>query len=96
MLNDKIVSSEEARMKFGYFTLSDNRFPDNPRTPEAFLHDIISEAIHADRIGMNSVWIGEHHFNRRGSIPCPGTANRMAAPCAVTSSTSRTHAPRRN
>ena len=58
-------------MKFGYFTLSDNRFPDNGRTSEAFLHDIVAEAVHADRLGMNSVWIGEHHFNRRGSIPCP-------------------------
>jgi alkanesulfonate monooxygenase SsuD/methylene tetrahydromethanopterin reductase-like flavin-dependent oxidoreductase (luciferase family) len=59
-------------MKFGYFTLSDNRFEGNPRTPEAFMHDIITESLHADRIGLNSVWIGEHHFNRRGSIPCPG------------------------
>ncbi len=59
-------------MKFGYFTLSDNRFPDNDRSSESFMHDIIDEAIYADRLGMNSVWIGEHHFNRRGSIPCPG------------------------
>lgn len=59
-------------MKFGYFTLSDNRFPGNPRSPEIFMHDIIAESLHADRIGLNSVWIGEHHFNRRGSIPCPG------------------------
>jgi alkanesulfonate monooxygenase SsuD/methylene tetrahydromethanopterin reductase-like flavin-dependent oxidoreductase (luciferase family) len=59
-------------MKFGYFTLSDNAYPDNPRSSESFLHDIVTEAVHADRIGMNSVWIGEHHFNRRGSIPCPG------------------------
>jgi alkanesulfonate monooxygenase SsuD/methylene tetrahydromethanopterin reductase-like flavin-dependent oxidoreductase (luciferase family) len=36
------------------------------------MHDIITESVHADRLGFNSVWIGEHHFNRRGSIPCPG------------------------
>ncbi len=59
-------------MDFGYFTLSDNRYPGNPRTSEQFMDDIVAEAIHADRIGMHSVWIGEHHFNRRGSIPCPG------------------------
>lgn len=59
-------------MKFGYFTLSDNHYPGNPRTAEQFLHDIVVESIHADRIGMNSVWIGEHHFNRRGTVSCPG------------------------
>jgi len=58
-------------MKFGYFTLSDNRFPENTRSSEEFMRDIIVESLHADRIGLNSVWIGEHHFNRRGSIPCP-------------------------
>ena len=58
-------------MKFGYFTLSDNRY-DSGRSCEQFMADIVAEAVHADRIGLNSVWIGEHHFNRRGSIPCPG------------------------
>jgi len=27
-------------MKFGYFTLSDNRYPDNPRSAEQFLLEI--------------------------------------------------------
>ena len=27
-------------MEFGYFTLSDNRYPDNPRAPEDFIKDI--------------------------------------------------------
>jgi hypothetical protein len=27
-------------MQFGYFTLSDNRYPDNPRSAEDFLKDI--------------------------------------------------------
>jgi alkanesulfonate monooxygenase SsuD/methylene tetrahydromethanopterin reductase-like flavin-dependent oxidoreductase (luciferase family) len=58
-------------MKFGYFTLSDNHYEVNPRTVEQFMDDIVVESIHADKIGMYSVWIGEHHFNRRGSIPCP-------------------------
>jgi alkanesulfonate monooxygenase SsuD/methylene tetrahydromethanopterin reductase-like flavin-dependent oxidoreductase (luciferase family) len=59
-------------MKLGYFTLSDNNYPGNPRTAEQFLHDILVESVHADRIGMHSVWIGEHHFNRRGTVSCPG------------------------
>ena len=31
-------------MQFGYFTLSDNRYPDNPRAPEQFIKDIFAEA----------------------------------------------------
>ncbi len=58
-------------MEFGYFTLSDNAYSDNSRTSESFLHDIVTESILADRLGMASVWIGEHHFNRRGCIPMP-------------------------
>ena len=58
-------------MKFGYFTLSDNRYPNNPRSPEQFLHEIRDQAIYADEIGMNSAWIGEHHFNLLGINPCP-------------------------
>ena len=58
-------------MKFGYFTLSDNRYPNNPRTPERFLHEIFEQAVYADEIGLNSAWIGEHHFNLLGINPCP-------------------------
>ena len=35
-------------MDFGYFTLSDNRYPDNPRTAEQFLKDIFAEALWAE------------------------------------------------
>ena len=58
-------------MKFGYFTLSDNRYPNNPRSPEQFLHEIFDQAVFADTIGLNSAWIGEHHFNLLGINPCP-------------------------
>ncbi|HEX6977779.1 MAG TPA: LLM class flavin-dependent oxidoreductase [Alphaproteobacteria bacterium] len=58
-------------MKFGYFTLSDNRYPNNPRTPEQFVREIYEQALHAEKIGMNSAWIGEHHFNLLGVNPCP-------------------------
>ena len=50
-------------MEFGYFTLSDNHYENNGRTPNQFVADIAAEAIYADELGMNSAWIGEHHFN---------------------------------
>jgi alkanesulfonate monooxygenase SsuD/methylene tetrahydromethanopterin reductase-like flavin-dependent oxidoreductase (luciferase family) len=58
-------------MEFGYFTLSDNHYADNRRTPNQFVTDIAAEAIFADAIGMHSVWIGEHHFNSLGVLSCP-------------------------
>jgi hypothetical protein len=30
--------------------------------------------LYADRIGMHSVWIGEHHFNSLGVLSCPDLA----------------------
>lgn len=59
-------------MEFGYFTLSDNRYPDNPRSAEQFTREIRDQAVYAEKIGMHSAWIGEHHFNRRGCVPRPG------------------------
>jgi alkanesulfonate monooxygenase SsuD/methylene tetrahydromethanopterin reductase-like flavin-dependent oxidoreductase (luciferase family) len=68
-------------MKFGYFTLSDNRYPNNPRSPEQFLLEIRDQAVLAEKLGFNSAWIGEHHFNRRGcvSVPAVVLANVAAA-----------------
>jgi alkanesulfonate monooxygenase SsuD/methylene tetrahydromethanopterin reductase-like flavin-dependent oxidoreductase (luciferase family) len=58
-------------MKFGYFTLSDNHYADNPRTPNQLVADITAEALYADELGMHSAWIGEHHFNSLGVLSCP-------------------------
>jgi alkanesulfonate monooxygenase SsuD/methylene tetrahydromethanopterin reductase-like flavin-dependent oxidoreductase (luciferase family) len=58
-------------MEFGYFTLSDNHYDNNPRTPNQFIDDITNEAIYADELGMHSAWIGEHHFNSLGVLSCP-------------------------
>jgi alkanesulfonate monooxygenase SsuD/methylene tetrahydromethanopterin reductase-like flavin-dependent oxidoreductase (luciferase family) len=58
-------------MEFGYFTLSDNHYLDNPRTPNQFVADITAEALYADDIGMHSAWIGEHHFNSLGVLSTP-------------------------
>ena len=61
-------------MKFGYFTLSDNGYRDNPRTANQFVADIIDEAIEADRLGLHSAWIGEHNFSTLGVLSCPDLA----------------------
>jgi alkanesulfonate monooxygenase SsuD/methylene tetrahydromethanopterin reductase-like flavin-dependent oxidoreductase (luciferase family) len=58
-------------MQFGYFTLSDNRYPNNPRSAESFIKDIYAEALWAEQVGLNSAWIGEHHFNLLGVNASP-------------------------
>jgi alkanesulfonate monooxygenase SsuD/methylene tetrahydromethanopterin reductase-like flavin-dependent oxidoreductase (luciferase family) len=58
-------------MKFGYFTLSDNNYRDNPRTPNAFVATICAEAIYAEQLGFHSVWVGEHHFSSLGVNSAP-------------------------
>ena len=58
-------------MEFGYFTLSDNHYENNPRTANQFVADITTEALYADKLGMHSAWIGEHHFNSLGVLSCP-------------------------
>jgi alkanesulfonate monooxygenase SsuD/methylene tetrahydromethanopterin reductase-like flavin-dependent oxidoreductase (luciferase family) len=58
-------------MEFGYFTLSDNHYENNTRAPNQFIGDITAEALHADKLGMHSAWIGEHHFNSLGVLSCP-------------------------
>jgi len=58
-------------MDFGYFTLSDNHYENNTRTPNQFIADITAEALYADELKMYSAWIGEHHFNSLGVLSCP-------------------------
>jgi alkanesulfonate monooxygenase SsuD/methylene tetrahydromethanopterin reductase-like flavin-dependent oxidoreductase (luciferase family) len=58
-------------MEFGYFTLSDNHYENNARTPNQLIADITDQALHAEKLGMHSAWIGEHHFNSLGVLSCP-------------------------
>ena len=58
-------------MDFGYFTLSDNRYADNPRTANRSSADIAAEALYAEELRMHSAWIGEHRFNSLGVLSCP-------------------------
>jgi len=58
-------------MQFGYFTLSDNHYKDNRREANAFVADILDEAVYAEEVGLHSAWIGEHHFSTLGVLSCP-------------------------
>src|SRR5215472_2395186 len=58
-------------MDFGYFTLSDNHYENNTRSSNQFVADITAEALYAEKVGMHSAWIGEHHFNSLGVLSCP-------------------------
>jgi alkanesulfonate monooxygenase SsuD/methylene tetrahydromethanopterin reductase-like flavin-dependent oxidoreductase (luciferase family) len=58
-------------MKFGYFTLSDNNYPVNDRSPNQCVSQILEQALYAEELGMHSVWIGEHHFSTLGVNSSP-------------------------
>src|SRR5215467_12755674 len=68
-------------MHFGYFTLSDNHYLNNRRTANQFIQDILAEAVLADQLGMNSAWIGEHHFSTLGVLSCPDLVLSNVAAC---------------
>jgi len=69
--NEKITAGAEGNVDFGYFTLSDNHYENNPRQPNQFIADITAQALYAEEVGMHSAWIGEHHFNSLGVLSCP-------------------------
>jgi len=58
-------------MKFGYFTLSDNHYVDNPRSANQLIAEILDQAVYAEEVAMHSAWIGEHHFSTLGVLSCP-------------------------
>src|SRR4030095_4679116 len=64
-------NGKEDDMEFGYFTLSDNHYENNPRDANTFVSDITAEALYADQLGMHSAWIGEHHFTSLGVLSSP-------------------------
>jgi alkanesulfonate monooxygenase SsuD/methylene tetrahydromethanopterin reductase-like flavin-dependent oxidoreductase (luciferase family) len=66
-------------MDFGYFTLSDNHYRDNPRSANQLVADILAEVVHAEALGYHSAWIGEHHFNSLGVLSCPDLVLAHAA-----------------
>lgn len=71
-------------MKLGYFTLIDTseRYGPNRRTPNEALLAVAREAVLADEMGFNSVWLPEHHFGIFGCLP--NTAEMLAYVAART------------
>ena len=64
-------------MEFGYFTLSDNHYENNPRNANEFVSNITAETLYAESSGMHSAWIGEHHFNSWACCPALTSCSRM-------------------
>lgn len=58
-------------MKFSYFSNADNQYNDNTRSTNELILQIVDQAVHAEKVGMYSAWVGEHHFNEFGSNPAP-------------------------
>ncbi len=54
-------------MEFGYFTLSDNAYPDNPRTAAQFVREIRVQAVLAETLGDPG-----RAFGRAGAISPAG------------------------
>jgi alkanesulfonate monooxygenase SsuD/methylene tetrahydromethanopterin reductase-like flavin-dependent oxidoreductase (luciferase family) len=58
-------------MKLGYFTLTDNPPAYGPerKDPSKLLEEVMAQCLHAEEIGLNSVWVPEHHFGLFGVLP---------------------------
>ena len=63
-------------MRFGYFTLTDNppAYGFKRRDPNQFFNEVIEEAVEAETVGLNSVWLPEHHFGLFGCLGATSTA----------------------
>ena len=58
-------------MKLGYFTLTDNppAYGADRKDPSRLLEEVMAQCIQAEEIGLNSVWVPEHHFGLFGVLP---------------------------
>src|SRR5438552_653679 len=64
------------RLKFGYFTLTDNSvgYGERRRDPGELIKEVVNQAIAAEGLGYNSAWLPEHHFGFFGVLPTPAQA----------------------
>ena len=46
----------EEPLEFGYFTLSDDQYPGNRRSPKQLVSEIVEQAVLAEKLGMHSTW----------------------------------------
>src|SRR5437016_14558061 len=64
------------RLKFGYFTLTDNSvgYGERRRDPGELIKEVVNQAIAAEGLGYHSAWLPEHHFGFFGVLPTPAQA----------------------
>ena len=64
------------RLRFGYFTLSDNSvgYGSRRRDPGELIREVVDQAILAESLGYSSAWLPEHHFGLFGVLPTPAQA----------------------
>jgi alkanesulfonate monooxygenase SsuD/methylene tetrahydromethanopterin reductase-like flavin-dependent oxidoreductase (luciferase family) len=65
---DRGQSSVEVAMKFGVFFLLQS--PEMRPAPDIY-RDVIEQAVAAEQLGFDHVWIAEHHFSSYGYSPQP-------------------------
>ena len=58
-------------MKLGYFTLTDNppAYGADRKDANRLLEEVLTQCLHAEEIGLNSVWVPEHQFGLFGVLP---------------------------
>ena len=56
-------------MKTGYGLITCQGHPDDTRSEVERYHDAIEQAVEAERLGFDSVWVSEHHFVDDGYMP---------------------------
>jgi alkanesulfonate monooxygenase SsuD/methylene tetrahydromethanopterin reductase-like flavin-dependent oxidoreductase (luciferase family) len=58
-------------MRFGVFSLSDNNYGLVGRSEHEWFREFLDQAGEAERLGFDSVWVGEHHVSPYGVCPSP-------------------------
>ena len=67
-------------IRFSIFSVLD-AYEDNPRMLPALYEQSIDQIAHAEHLGFDAYWIGEHHFYLPSgqSLVCPNPAIVLAA-----------------
>ena len=56
-------------MKIGYGLITCQAYPGDRRTESERYREVIEQAVEAERLGFDSVWVSEHHFVDDGYLP---------------------------